>query len=240
MLRIIKCAGCGELKEFHARDHCKTCHAVQRRNGSLPKVQVLMDPGDRERLRKAILAAHADGLGSAEIARKVGCKPSYVYGYLRKQGLRANTNRGADPMVRLMAFVHREPSGCWVWQGTTMDNGYGVAWLGGRNVFAHSALFTLTKGAVPRGMQLDHRCHSDDHSCRGGPGCRHRRCVNPDHLEPVTGKVNRERAVARVTHCPKGHPYDEANTYRRRDGSRNCRSCQRLRMAARSAKLRGR
>lgn len=29
------------------------------------------------------------------------------------------------------------------------------------------------------------------------------------------------------THCPQGHPYDEENTYRARDGSRMCKKCQR-------------
>jgi hypothetical protein len=29
------------------------------------------------------------------------------------------------------------------------------------------------------------------------------------------------------THCPKGHPYDQSNTYRR-GNSRECRTCRRL------------
>ena len=31
------------------------------------------------------------------------------------------------------------------------------------------------------------------------------------------------------THCPQGHPYDEVNTYRTRSGSRQCRTCNRVR-----------
>ena len=30
---------------------------------------------------------------------------------------------------------------------------------------------------------------------------------------------------ARKTHCPKGHPYDEENTYLAPDGARQCRTC---------------
>jgi len=30
------------------------------------------------------------------------------------------------------------------------------------------------------------------------------------------------------THCPHGHPYDEENTFRQRDGSRGCRECSRV------------
>lgn len=42
-------------------------------------------------------------------------------------------------------------------------------------------------------------------------------------------------ANASKTHCPQGHPYDEANTYVR-DGRRNCRACSKARSAARRAR----
>lgn len=32
---------------------------------------------------------------------------------------------------------------------------------------------------------------------------------------------------AAKTHCKRGHPFDEANTYIRKDGSRFCRACER-------------
>jgi hypothetical protein len=38
---------------------------------------------------------------------------------------------------------------------------------------------------------------------------------------------------ANKTHCPQGHPYDEANTYRHPNGSRRCRECRRQKAAAR-------
>jgi hypothetical protein len=37
-------------------------------------------------------------------------------------------------------------------------------------------------------------------------------------------------AFAQRTHCPQGHPYDEANTRRDKRGSRQCRACERNRM----------
>lgn len=36
----------------------------------------------------------------------------------------------------------------------------------------------------------------------------------------------------RKTHCPKGHPYDEANTYVTKQGHRLCRACHRERARA--------
>jgi hypothetical protein len=70
-----------------------------------------------------------------------------------------------------------------------------------------------------------------------------RRRVNPAHLEPVTHQVNvlrsqapertREYLQAAITSCPKGHPYDEANTQWRttKTGypSRRCAECNRVR-----------
>jgi WhiB family redox-sensing transcriptional regulator len=35
----------------------------------------------------------------------------------------------------------------------------------------------------------------------------------------------------RKTHCPQGHPYDEANSYITKQGRRQCRACVRTRVA---------
>jgi hypothetical protein len=34
---------------------------------------------------------------------------------------------------------------------------------------------------------------------------------------------------ANKTHCPRGHEYDEANTYNKPNGSRECRACRKAR-----------
>lgn len=55
-----------------------------------------------------------------------------------------------------------------------------------------------------------------------------------------TPSENRKDAVRHGTHnmssrtsCPKGHAYDEENTYLRRNGKRDCRACNRERVARR-------
>jgi hypothetical protein len=47
-------------------------------------------------------------------------------------------------------------------------------------------------------------------------------------------KATATRAVQQraVTHCPQGHAYDAANTGHTKRGSRYCRACARIRMAA--------
>lgn len=123
-------------------------------------------------------------------------------------------------LTRFLAKVQREGSGCWRWTGAINQHGYGRVWdiRRGGAVQAHRFSYEAHKGSVPDGLVIDHLC-------------RNRACVNPDHLEPVTNRENLLRGAnfvadeARRTQCPVGHPYDEANTYRRPDGIRTCRAC---------------
>lgn len=116
-------------------------------------------------------------------------------------------------------------SGCWEWTGARSSDGYGSQHLNGRMVGAHRWSWELHYGPIPEGGQVLHRCAN-------------RSCVNPDHLYIGNQSDNMRDCVAdgnhamsNKTHCPKGHPYDEANTYRH-DGKRHCRACQRKREAS--------
>jgi HNH endonuclease len=96
-------------------------------------------------------------------------------------------------------WIVDEETGCWVWQLYVDRNGYGrLATRGApktnRTALAHRWMWEQTFGPIPDGMPLDHTCHTRDESCPGGPGCLHRRCVNPEHLEPVTTRENVARS----------------------------------------------
>lgn len=109
---------------------------------------------------------------------------------------------------------------CWYWSGHLKRDGYGLAYDGIKTRQAHRMAYELLIGPIPDGLVLDHLC-------------RVKRCVNPDHLEPVTNAENIRRgqlAMGRgvgATHCPQGHAYDDENTYTDRNGYRYCRTCQR-------------
>lgn len=142
--------------------------------------------------------------------------------------------QGTPVSVRLWSFVDSGAGGddCWIYTGSINPQwGYGRIKIDGRQVPAHRVAYELAVGPIPAGMDLDHLCHTRDLSCPGGPDCPHRKCVNPSHLEPTTGRENRLRgrsimAVnAAKTHCKRGHPFDEANTYYSKRG-RICRACQ--------------
>ena len=107
---------------------------------------------------------------------------------------------------------------CAIWQGALSWNGYGQFWTGTRKQVAHRFAYEFYIGDVAAGLELDHLC------------CN-RSCVNPFHLEPVTGSVNCRRGLRHtlITHCPYGHPYTKENTYIRANGKyrRECRMCRR-------------
>ncbi len=111
--------------------------------------------------------------------------------------------------------------GCWLWLGCKVGGGYGRFWDGICYVMAHRWAYEDRFGKVPTGLQLDHLC-------------RIRRCVRPDHLEPVTAKENIRRGETGLkgkskTHCPRQHEYNSGNTYIGLRGGRKCRTCRRTR-----------
>ncbi|CAE6713637.1 hypothetical protein R75461_01178 [Paraburkholderia nemoris] len=118
--------------------------------------------------------------------------------------------------------VERIPEcGCWIWIGALFENsGYARVKRDGKDQVAHRAIYEEIAGPVEPELELDHLC-------------RVRCCVNPSHVEPVTGRVNVLRGETivrenwRKTHCHKGHPLFGENLFVRRDGRRRCRTCER-------------
>ena len=131
--------------------------------------------------------------------------------------------------------VYRPDLGpCWLWLGT-LTKGYGHFRVGSRLRYAHRVAYELCVGPIQQDLQSDHLC-------------RVSRCVNPNHLEPVTSAENCRRGLGpsasgsrmlAKTHCPQGHPYAGENLYARPNGARVCRACNRerdrLRWARRKA-----
>jgi hypothetical protein len=52
------------------------------------------------------------------------------------------------------------------------------------------------------------------------------------------GRRASQKGSTRKTHCPKGHPYDEENTYYPVDGGRQCKTCSRAATRERRKRLR--
>ena len=70
---------------------------------------------------------------------------------------------------------------CWIWQGSVSGR-YGRIRINKQYHQAHRAYYEQAGNVIPEGLVLDHLCEQT-------------RCVNPDHLEPVTQKENVRRAL---------------------------------------------
>lgn len=114
--------------------------------------------------------------------------------------------------------------GCWIFTGAIATSGYGRIGFRNRTLQAHRAAYEEFVGEIPDGLHIDHLCGN-------------KRCVNPDHLEPVTQVENNVRAavvrVANTTQCKHGHAFTPDNTFMHKRGGRQCRTCHNLRNKAR-------
>lgn len=114
------------------------------------------------------------------------------------------------------------PEACWPWLGAKSSFGHGNIKVGDKYHGTHRLMMELL------GCDLtpqDHVCHK----------CDNPSCCNPMHLyvgshatnvadREMRGRSGSGRVNAAKTHCPRGHPYTEKNTFMKA-GSRNCRQC---------------
>lgn len=138
--------------------------------------------------------------------------------------------RYPTPLESLMARRRITTEGCWEWTGSVSRDcrrwggePYGRIHVGGSTRYVHRVAYELLVGPIPTGLTIDHLC-------------RNTLCFNPEHLEPVTGRVNILRGEgvaaerARQSQCVKGHPLSGENLYEYTDRKgytrRYCRACR--------------
>lgn len=85
-------------------------------------------------------------------------------------------------------------AGCWLWTGSTTEDGHGRAWFNGKQPPAHRVSWMMHKGPIPDGQQVLHKC---DVAC----------CVNPAHLYLGTDKDNVRDRVVRGRSAPVDHEH---------------------------------
>ena len=79
----------------------------------------------------------------------------------------------------------KEPLDCWDWQAGLRTQGYGSLYFSCKYTMSHIVSWTITKGEVPKGLCVLHKCDN-------------KKCVNPAHLFLGT------RADNRRDMCKKG------------------------------------
>ena len=88
---------------------------------------------------------------------------------------------------------------CWLWT-SKIDDGYGRMYIRGKYYLVHRMVYVSLKNKLGENTQVDHLC-------------KVRNCVNPDHLDEVSGKENTRRGLSQrfntdPNKCPYGHDYD--------------------------------
>lgn len=86
--------------------------------------------------------------------------------------------KGIDQTLPQMLWARVQiGDGCWNWIGHVRPNGYGTLNFKGRVHYAHRAFYQLLVSEITSDLVVDHICEN-------------RRCVNPNHLRPVTQNEN--------------------------------------------------
>ena len=119
------------------------------------------------------------------------------------------------------ALYRKSPGKCWVWTAYIDKNGYGTFKVRKNSVLAHRLSFITNKHLPFDFLVVDHLC-------------RNRSCVNPDHLESVTSRVNTIRGVSPAANnsskfnCSRGHKLDFPNLVPSsiKKGKRDCLACK--------------
>lgn len=123
--------------------------------------------------------------------------------------------------------------GCWIHPGSQTHPrgmregalGYTQVTIRGRRYMTHRWVYEFVYGFIPDEMVVGHKCDTPP-------------CCNPGHLVAMTELQNSADMIAKQrnfeqqrTECPKGHPYDAANTLfvTAKSGrpARQCRTCNR-------------
>ena len=82
----------------------------------------------------------------------------------------------------------RKTDGCWMWDATRLERGYGVISNKGRFLRAHRVSYELHYGSIPTDMCVLHSCDNPS-------------CVRPDHLRLGSRADNAADKVAKKRHA---------------------------------------
>jgi hypothetical protein len=115
--------------------------------------------------------------------------------------------RKAKPVIERIFNKIKLDKGCWIWQGSKSNSGYGQISYNGRTCSVHRTVYELLNEAIKEGNVIIHSCDN-------------RSCCNPEHLSQGTQKANMQDASSkgRMAHRNKKHMLELSNKYKQSMG----------------------
>ena len=134
------------------------------------------------------------------------------------------TNINNIEKILLSRRLIDEKTNCWLFTGSCSD-GYGMLQFNYklRKVHRLSAMLYMNFDIESDKLILHKNI------------CPNRHCFNPEHIyigtiqdntrDSILANTHSSIKIGLVTQCPRGHSYNEENTYTRANGHRSCRIC---------------
>jgi hypothetical protein len=138
------------------------------------------------------------------------------------------------PLATITLGSSASSDGCEIFDGYISELGYGAKRYGDKVWKAHRLAWTLANGEIPAGMVVDHTCHNEavaNGTCEGGKTCKHRACVNLEHLRLTTQSQNTldgANGFGSRKFCKQGHAL-ENNIYTHKN-IQTCYTCRTIGM----------
>ena len=128
------------------------------------------------------------------------------------------------PNERFTIKLKKMSNGCIEWQGNRNKEGYGRIMINRETMSTHRLSWKLANGSIPDGMCVLHKCDNP-------PCCNIKHLwigTSVENIKDRSAKGRTTRHQSLKTHCKKGHPYDDENTYLWKT-SRHCKMCMKMR-----------
>lgn len=134
--------------------------------------------------------------------------------FRKKKGTKKNLKQNLTLESILLKYSNLTGS-CRLWKRSISTRGYGELGWKGHSTNVHIHAYKLWKGEIPKDMTINHLC-------------RHKLCINPNHLEVTSRLRNRIKGGRKNLICLNGHRLlkNSIMCYFKKTGVRECKKCQ--------------